>query len=141
MDVGVEVSGLKELRKALRDADPALAKELSRRLKTAADMVATDAKGRVPVQSGRARGSIRPSVSGNKAYVVGGKAKVPYYGWLDFGSRRPTTGNLRSRGPWAGSGRGPKEGRFIYPAIRANSRKLRDLVADAVDDMKRKVDL
>ena len=59
--------------------------------------IAKDAAGTVPKKSGRAAGSIRAGVSGNNAYVAGGKASVPYYGWLDFGSRTPKKGNQIGR--------------------------------------------
>jgi hypothetical protein len=102
-------------------------------LKKAAGIVANEAQSRVPVRSGAARASIRATAAGNKAYVVGGKARVPYYGWLDFGSRRPVSGNPRSRGPWSGSGVGPPKGRFIYAAIDAKERQVADAVGDALE--------
>lgn len=107
-------------------------------LKAAAGIVATDAKGRVPSVSGRAAGSIRPLVSGNKAYVAGGKNSVPYYGWLDFGTRNPRHGNPRSRGPWSGSGSGPKAGRFIYPAIKARRDDVVEAIGKGVDKIIKK---
>lgn len=129
----LKVEGLAELRRALGKIEPVEAKtELRDGLKRAADLVARDAQGRVPSRTGRARASLRAVSGGNRAYVVGGKASVPYYGWLDFGGRRPITGNPRSVGPWAGSGRGPIGGRAIYPAFEARQDEVVSLVEDAL---------
>lgn len=107
--------------------------ELRTGLRQAAELVAVDARNRIPSVSGLARSSVRVVSSGNKTLVVGGKAKVPYFGWLDFGSRTPRQGNRRSRGPWSGSGSGPSKGRFIYPALAAKEREVVALVQKAVD--------
>jgi HK97 gp10 family phage protein len=129
----VRVEGLRELRQALTRLEKMEDRnELRDGLKAAAHIVARDAKSRVPSRTGKAAGSIRAVAAGNKAYVVGGKKTVPYYGWLDFGSRNPTTGNARSVGPWSGSGTGPRDGRFIYPAFEAKRRQVAEAVSDAV---------
>jgi hypothetical protein len=133
------VEGLAETRRAMRQLhDSEGLAEVREGLREAARIVAEDAKGRVPSISGNAAGSIRPTVGGNRAYVNGGKASVPYYGWLDFGSRKPVTGNPRSSGPWAGSGTGPKDGRFIYPAIDARSKDIAEAVGKGLDKTIRK---
>jgi HK97 gp10 family phage protein len=130
----VHVVGLRELRRTLRQAgDVEDLTEVRNALRSGAKIVADDARRRVPVRTGRARDSIRPLVSGNRAFVAGGKAKVPYYGWLDFGSRRPISGRPRSVGPWAGSGSGPAKGRFIYPAIDDKIDEVTDLVSKALN--------
>jgi HK97 gp10 family phage protein len=138
----IRVEGLAELRRALRQVDdPEALGELRRGLKDAAEIVARDARSRVPVRTGRARDSIRATSGGNKAYVIGGKARVPYYGWLDFGTRTPRRGNRRSVGPWSGSGVGPEKGRFIYKAIDANDREIAREIERALDTALRRLDL
>jgi HK97 gp10 family phage protein len=130
----LRVEGLAELRKALTKMQAIDERtELRVGLKAAAQIVADDAKRRVPVRTGRARDSIRAAASGNRALVIGGKAKVPYYGWLDFGSRSPVAGNPRTVGPWRGSGTGPAKGRFIYPAIDAKFDEVVAAVSAAVE--------
>lgn len=86
-------------------------------LKAAAEIGASDARSKAAGFSSRAAQTIRATSSGNRAYIVGGKAVRPWYAWADFGSRTPRRGNSRSVGPWKGSGKGPEKGRFIYPAI------------------------
>ena len=134
--------GLAELRRDLRRAEDAEGlRELREGLRGAANIVVRDAKGRVQSRSGRLRDSIRATMSGNRAFVVGGKARVPYYGWYDFGSRTPHRGRPRSVGPWAGTGAGPRDGRLIYPAIKANNRRIAQEVARALDRALRRLDL
>lgn len=135
----ISIEGLSELRRALRrveDAD-ALA-EVREALRSGARRAADNAQGRVPVKSGRARASIRSTVAGNRAFVVGGKRRVPYYGWLDFGSRNPRTRQSRRIGPWTRSGAGPQGGRFLYPAIDATRAAVARDVADALTEVIRR---
>lgn len=139
MAAEVEVDGLKRLRAGLRKIDPELVKEFRQSLLPIANRVADAARGRVPSKSGRAAGSIRGGVSGNNAYVQGGKKAVPYFGWLDFGSRDPKSGNPRSVGPWAGTGAGPARGRFIYPAIDDNRTNIEQAAVDAIEAIADKV--
>lgn len=134
VNASVRVEGLAELRRSFRQAqDTDGLRELREGLRDAADVVAHDAQGRVPSRTGRARDSIRATAGGNTAYVKGGKARVPYYGWLDMGSRTPNQGNPRSVGPWTGTGAGPRGGRFIYPAIDAKEREITELVGEALE--------
>ena len=120
------MENLRELRDGMRDA---------------ADVVAQEARSRVPSRTGTAKDSIRATAGGNTAYVKGGKARVPYYGWLDFGSRTPNRGQSRSVGPWSGTGSGPQGGRFIYPAIDAKERQIAELVEEAVNRALNRLDL
>ena len=136
----IRVTGLAELRRALNELVPAEdLKELARGLKRAADIVAREARLRANTFSFRASDTIRATSGGNKAYVAGGKSSLPWYGWADFGSRTPVQGNPRSKGPWAGSGKGPVKGRFIYPALDATEHETAEAVADALDVAFRKV--
>jgi len=131
--LGVEFVGLKELRRDLKKIDPQLTKELRTEFLQVGQKVAADARSMVPQATGRAAASIRAGVSGNTAYVAGGKKSVPYYGWLDFGSRTPRRGQSRKDGPWKRSGSGPKRGRFIYPAIAKNERYIAQAAANAAN--------
>lgn len=137
---GLQVSGIREVRSKLRALGDAEALgEVREALKDAAGIVADEARKRVPVRSGRARDSIRPTVSGNRAFVAGGKATVPYYGWLDFGSRSPISGRPRSVGPWAHPAPGgPELGRFIYPALEDTRDKVAKTLLDGIDAFAKK---
>ena len=120
----VRIEGLREVNRAFKQMGDGLDKELKAEAKDIAELVARDARRRVPDVSGRARASIKAGATQKGSYVQGGKKTVPYYGWLDFGSRTPVAGNPRSVGPWKGSGAGPAQGRFIYPALGDNRREV-----------------
>jgi hypothetical protein len=136
----IDVVGLAELRKAFKDyGEIEKSSELRDGLKAAAGIVASDAKRRAGVFSSRAAATLRATAGGNKAYVVGGKGSLPWYGWADFGSRNPVSGQPRSVGPWAHSGKGPTGGRFIYPAFAAKRGEVNDAVNDAVDNVSGKL--
>ena len=142
MAVGiVRVEGLREVDRTLRKMDSEMAAGLRSESKDIAEVVARDARTRVPVVSGKAQGSIKAGAQGKGAYVQGGKKAVPYYGWLDFGSRTPKTGNPRTVGPWAKSGKGPRGGRFIYAALDSREREVTAAVEHAVSEALTKVGL
>ncbi len=130
-DVRFYVTGLAELRAGLRKLEPELLPLLRDNLKAAGEIIAADARSRVPVVSGAARDSIRATAGGNNVYVVGGKAKTPYYGWLDFGGVLRPTGNrtnTQTNRPAI------KQGRYIYPAISHNGVALKAAVTRAFDE-------
>ena len=134
VNAGIHIEGLGEFRRDLKKIDDGLAKELRNDLVLLSQEIAMDARALVPQgKTGAAAGSIRGGVSGSNAYVAGGKKSVPYYGWLDFGSREPKSGRPRSVGPWKKTGAGPKKGRFIYRSIEANKRKIEARAQAAFD--------
>jgi hypothetical protein len=123
----IKVEGLAELRRALGKIDPTLQKQLRGRLLKVAQRVSERARQNVPTRSGKARNSIKASVSGNKVYLQGGKNTVAYYGWLDFGGRLKPVGerhNTQTRPVIRG-------GRYLYPAISAMQPQIRDGAIDA----------
>lgn len=146
----INVTGLRELRTALRRTDRSLLPELRDELKDAANIVSRDVQSSIPKNTGRAAASVRAVSGGNTVYIKAGGARVPYYGWIDFGGRLP---DKSVSGPNAMDGgallhpvkrvRGAKrtklrEGRYLYPAIRRNAPKIVDAVGDAVDNAARK---
>lgn len=133
----VRVEGLRELRRDLGRVDKVLPKKLRGRLKTIGDKVAGIVRGRMPSRSGRARGSVKSGVSGNNAYIQGGRKTVPYFGWLDFG------GVLRPTGRRRGTQSRPrlKAGRYIYPAIRQAQPDTQRAAVAAFEETKRDLGL
>lgn len=112
--VALQVSGLKEFRKAVKAAGAELPKALRLAMNKAAELVVTEARPDVPQRSGRAARSIRPQSTATAVRVTEGGPKAPYMPWLDFGGRvgrRKAT--VRPFSP---------DGRFLYPAYF----KLRD---------------
>jgi hypothetical protein len=84
----VEVEGAKELRRALKRMGDDLADLRAINLE-AAQAVADQARERVPVASGRLRGSIKPRATKTRGYVTAGNNRlVPYAGPIHFGWHR-----------------------------------------------------
>lgn len=109
----VKVTGLREFQAALKAIDGESQKLLRVVLNEAAEVVAVEARRRMPRRSGRAEGSVRARSSQREAIVMGGSKKVPYVGWLEFGGRIGRDKSVKR--PYRA------EGRYIYPAI-ANQR-------------------
>lgn len=132
----VTVTGLREVQRTLAALNDVTGQAtVKSAFLDAADLVAVRARAKVPSLSGRAAASIRAGATSRGGYVKGGGGRVPYYGWLDFGTRNPRKGNRRKVGPWSGSGKGPKEGRFIYPALNENHDKVVELVAKGIESV------
>lgn len=134
----VKVEGLAELRRALKDIGGApLQKQLRAKFLKVGEVVAEDARRRVPVKTGRARASIKAGVNANRAYVQEGKASVPYMGWLDFGGTLKPVGGRKNTIVRAR----PKGGRFLYPAINANTDRIVAGAVKAFEDTARDLGL
>jgi len=80
----IQVTGAKELRKALRRMGDDLS-DMKAIHKAAADKVADRARERVPIRSGKLRGTIRSTASKRRAGVSAGRKLVPYAGPIHFG--------------------------------------------------------
>lgn len=141
---------IREVQKILKElGDLEEQREFTAALAWAADKVALDAKRRVPVRTGRARAAIKSAARKTDAEVYVNKRNPIYYGWLDFGSRTPsrvirrTTGLGGSEtgrtGPWANSGKGPPQGRFLYPALDAQREGVNQIMRDAIDRITERV--
>lgn len=130
MTYRLQVTGLKELQGALRRVDADLPKELRKTLNGVSQLVIDYAKPRVPSRTGRAAASLKVRSSQREARIAAGGSRAPYYPWLDFGGR-------------VGKGRSVKrpfyrEGRYIYPGLRANSAKITEVMEAAVVDLCRR---
>ena len=115
---GFRVTGLRELRKAMRDAEAGSQKHLQRRFKSVATLVASAIASRVTVgPTGHAAASVRPRATATSAGIVAGGPSAPYFPWLDFGG---SVGRGHRPGdPWSGAVKryNPKGGIWIYPTI------------------------
>lgn len=125
----IEITGLRELQKALRDMDAKLPRKIRIALNQAAELVIGYARPRMPSKSGRARGSIKVRSSQRAARVAAGGARAPYEPWLDFGGavgRKDAT-----KRPFL------KEGRYIYPGLRANRDEITQKMSEALTELAR----
>lgn len=144
-DAKVEVRGIIELRKALRDLDRDLPKEMAAGLAEAAAIVGDEARRRVPRRTGRAAESIKVRKQQSGAALAVGGAKAGYYPWLDFGGtvgRGRIAGGAKklaggATGGRAGSVKRPyiPGGRYIYPALRDKDREVKAKVDEVLARM------
>lgn len=128
----IEVDGLRALRAALREIDRGFARELGQAGKKAAEIVAAEARSKVPVRTGRARTSIR-ATAGRGGSVRGGGARAEYFPWLEFGGavgRNDSVYRPEVRG-----------GRYLWPSLAEHRDEVVDVFADAVKDLTKRAGL
>lgn len=81
----IEIDGLKETQKALKDMNHDLRFEMKETHKKAAEVIVEGAKRYVPVNTGRLAASIRAAATMTSGKVRAGSAAVPYAGPVHFG--------------------------------------------------------
>lgn len=123
----ITITGIKEFQGALRKMDADLPKQLRIALNGASQLVIDKAKPKIPRKSGNAAASLKVRSSQREARIAAGGRKAPYYPWLDFGGK---VGRKKSvKRPFF------KEGRYIYPALKANREQIIEVMATAVSDL------
>jgi len=124
MAISVKVEGLREYRRALRSVEGELKKAQKKKVKEAAEIVASEARARAPVKTGRLKGSIKAY-----GYLASAKVRVnakkrskkyskgyPYGRVIEFARH--------------------KRDAFLYPALEAKREavynKLQEILEEAV---------
>lgn len=121
----VEVTGAKELRRAIRRAEDDLSKSaLKQAHRDAAEVVATEARYTVPVRSGTLAASIRAAGTQTKGVVRAGFAKVPHAGVIHFG--------------WPGHNISPQP--FLYEAADARVDDVLDVYNARIEEIARRIE-
>ncbi len=127
----IRVEGLREFQRALKEMDGESQKKLRLVLNDAAELVVDRARRNVPVKTGGARKSIRVSSSQREARVKAGGARVPYYGFLDYGGKTGRWPNGTHRRPFE------RDGRYLYPAYYAERRSILERLERGLTDLAR----
>jgi hypothetical protein len=123
----VKIEGLREFQASLRRMDRDLPKQLRVVLNEAAEVVVEGARPKIPRRTGRAAASLRVQSSQRESRVAAGGARVPYYGWLDFGG---SVGRKRSiRRPFL------RDGRYIYPTFRDRRATFQRILEKGLHDL------
>ena len=133
---GVQIDGIAELKRALREFEPALGRAFQRRLRDIAWDVATDAR----VRAGTWSKSIPPGIS----YGAAGRGA-----YVKYAGSAPTIGRLaENRGTWRhplfGNTRHwytQSEPGFLRPAVAARESVILAEAEAAVEEAKREVEL
>jgi hypothetical protein len=106
----VQVTGLAQFRRGLRELDRAAPRALRVAGNEAAQLVVDTARPMVPRRSGKAAASIKTRSSQSVVRVVSGGARAPYMPWLDYGGKVGV--NDTASRPFM------PDGRYVYPAFR-----------------------
>lgn len=127
----VQVDGLTELNKALRDMGPELKGELRKTNKTVADFVAADSKS-AAYSIGGVAAHVAPSIKASAGALsagvsLGGNA-YPMAGGAEFGSNR-----YKQFKPWTGNG--SDAGYFVFPSIRRDIDRIETEYGVAMDNL------
>lgn len=120
----INITGLRELQKALRDVDRDLPKAMRVALNEGAKIVVDFAQHHVEHKSGRAAGSLKVRSSQTAARVAAGGRKAPYYPWLDFGG---AVGPAKSvKRPFY------TDGRYIYVGLKKNRDQITEIMSTSL---------
>lgn len=125
----IEIQGLRDFMRSLRDMDAALPKALRLAGNAAAAIVVDDAAGRVPRRSGRAAASIKAKSTRVAVRITSGGKRAPYFPWLDYGGKVGPAKSV-SR-PWR------PDGRYVYPAFTDNRKRVDEAYRGALQEIAR----
>lgn len=121
----IQVTGLRELQAALKQADAELPKALRLAMNAAVTLIADYARPKVPSRSGAARASIRPQSTQRAARLAIGGRRAPYMPWLDFGGKVGRHGSVvRDYRP---------SGRYLYPGLEATAPQVTEVMSRELD--------
>lgn len=118
----IDVKGVREFQKALKEMDAGLPKMLRLVHNEAATMVIDWARPRVPSKTGRARASLKARSSQREGRVAIGGNRAPWVPWLDFGGEGRRPGRPPAR-PFL------KSGRFVYRALEVKRAEVTEVMA------------
>ena len=125
----IEIEGLRDFMRSLRDMDAALPKALRLAGNAAAAIVVDEAQKRVPRRSGRAAASVKARSTRVAVRISSGGKRAPYFPWLDYGGKVGPAKSV-SR-PWR------PDGRYVYPAFTDNREKVDDAYRAALREIAR----
>lgn len=115
----IQVTGLRELQRALKQFDVELPKAFRGRLRAIAARVADVVRGRLPDVTGTMRRKTKPTATTKGAGIVW--RGVPYAGPVEFGG-------------WPKGRPYVAKGRYIYPTVDAERSRIETEVAGVVDE-------
>lgn len=133
MPATITINGLRELQRALKNAEDATPKMLRLALNQSAEVVLDYARPQVPTKSGAARGSMKVRSTQREARVSAGGTRAPWYPWLDFGGAVGRNNSVKR--PFY------KEGRYIYPTLRKRHDEIIEVMGEALAGVVREAGL
>ncbi len=145
----IQLTGFRELRRTLREADQRFPKVLGQANKRIVERELVPYVRRRAADLGHPRpgsaviDSIRGSAASTGAVLLAGGAKVPHFFGHEYGSlgnirgpsRRGTKGHTRMFRGWRGSGDGA--GYFVWPTIRERRQAFVEAYLEMIDHLMR----
>jgi hypothetical protein len=126
----IEITGLREFQRSLRDVDAGLPKALRLALNDATGLVVDYAQAHIERDSGAARGSLKARSSQREARIAMGGSRAPYAPWLDFGGQGRVPGRPGPR-PFL------REGRYVYKGLAVHRADITERMSVAFTDLAR----
>lgn len=129
----IEISGLKEFNKALRELDKDAPKMTKNALNGCSEFIIVKTRAKIPKRTGRAARSLtKKSTKTDVRISVGGRS-APYYPWLDFGGR--TGRKKRTVRQFL------REGRYLYPTLAENKAEFLRIAESNLQDVAKRAGL
>lgn len=126
----IQVTGLREFQRQLRDMDAGLPKQLRLALNEAAQEIIDYAQPRIPRRTGRAAASLKARSSQRVARIGVGGRRAPYYPWLDFGGEGRVKGRPVKR-------EFIKSGRYVYKGLEVRRDRVTEIMSAALTQLAR----
>ena len=124
----IEIDGLKQFQKSLRQMDADLAKMLRLVFNEAGEIIVDYAQSHIENRTGRAKASIKARSTQRNGQVAIGGNRAPYVPWLDFGGEGRRRGRPSAR-PFI------KEGRYVYRGLRVKNDEITDVMQKGLNDL------
>jgi hypothetical protein len=112
----IDIKGLREFQRALKQMDADLPKQIRVAFNSAAAIVVDWAQPRIPRRSGAAAASLKARSGQREARIAAGGRRAPYYPWLDFGGRVGRNKSVERKFY--------TEGRYIYVGVREQRKEI-----------------
>lgn len=126
---GLKIDGLEEWQGAIRALQSKMPKAVTAAFNAGADVVVNAAQADVPRRSGKAARSIRAKSSPAGMSIVAGGRDAEYFPWLDYGGRVGRKKKTKRQFF--------REGRYIWPNLRAKLPAVRAAVVKALGEAAR----
>jgi hypothetical protein len=129
--IRAEVTGLRELSRALRHMSDRTDAELRQILRKIATVAADYIRPTVPSRTGKARRSVRAAPTRTAARITAGGRRAPQFPWLDFGGMGGR--GKRNKRPFIA------EGRYLFPGVERHREQTVEMAEDMLVDLGRSV--
>lgn len=124
----IQITGLREFQRALKQMDTDLPKQLRVALNEASGLVVDYAGAHMPKKTGRAAASLKARSSQRAARVGLGGRRAPWAPWLDFGGEGRRKGRPSKR-PFI------KDGRYVYQGLKVKRDEITEVLSRALTDL------